>query len=59
MKSTLFLSGIGIGMLAGAALEVLAMPRQKAMKTPMGKAMQRAGVAVDRAAAQVLSAMEQ
>lgn len=44
-----FLRGVAVGMLAGAALEMVVCPYPKTRKTAVGKAMQRMGNAVDSA----------
>ena len=46
-KVSTFVTGVCVGMVAGALVEVI--PRPKTRKTAVGKAMQRMGNAVDSA----------
>ena len=47
MKITSFAWGLGVGMVAGVVVDMVAYPWPKARKTTVGKAMQRVGNAVD------------
>ena len=47
MKNVNFVKGIGLGMLAGAMLSTLMMPRRKSLKSSAGKAIKAAGEVVD------------
>ena len=49
MNMTAFLRGVCVGMVAGALVGVMVIPRPKTRKTAVGKAMQRMGNAVDSA----------
>ena len=44
-----FVTGVCVGMVAGAGVEVMVSPRRKTRKAAVGKAMQRMGNAVDSA----------
>ena len=46
-KVSTFVTGVCVGMVAGALVEVMVIPRPKTRKTAVGKAMQRMGNAVD------------
>lgn len=48
-KVSTFVTGVCVGMVAGALVEVMVSPRPKTRKTAVGKAMQRMGNAVDSA----------
>ena len=48
-KVSTFITGVCVGMVAGALVEVMVIPRPKTRKTAVGKAMQRMGNAVDSA----------
>ena len=48
-KVSTFVTGVCVGMVAGALVEVMVIPRPKTRKTAVGKAMQRMGNAVDSA----------
>jgi len=47
MKTTAFLRGMGAGAVAGAVLGAWAVSGRGAMKTGVGRAMQRVGSAMD------------
>jgi gas vesicle protein len=49
MNTTTFLRGVCVGMVAGAAVDMIVNPRPKVPKTAVGKAMRRMGNAVDAA----------
>ena len=49
MKISAFCRGLFVGMVAGAAVDMLACSAQKHRKTAVGKAMQRVGNAMDSA----------
>lgn len=49
MKMGSFAWGLGVGMVAGVVVDMVASPWPKARKTTVGKAMQRMGNAVDSA----------
>ena len=55
MNMTAFLRGVCVGMVAGALVEVMVIPRPKTRKTAVGKAMQRMGNALDSALVTVTS----
>ena len=42
-KVSTFVTGVCVGMVAGALVEVMVIPRPKTRKTAVGKAMQRMG----------------
>mgnify|MGYP000155370359 CR=1 FL=1 len=46
-KVSTFVTGVCVGMVAGALVEVMVIPRPKTRKTAVGKAMQRMGNALD------------
>ena len=46
-----FMTGLGIGMAAGAMLEAVMMPKKKGMKCASGKMMRSIGDVVDSIAA--------
>ncbi|QNL44545.1 hypothetical protein H8790_00345 [Oscillibacter hominis] len=58
MNTTAFWCGMGTGIVAGAAVAMMAGSRQQSMKTPVGKAMQKAGAAMDHAMDSFITAME-
>lgn len=49
MRTTSFLRGMGAGMVAGAAIGVIAAVKRDSMRTGVGRAMQQAGAALDNA----------
>ena len=49
MKISAFCRGLFVGMVAGAAVDMLACSTQNRRKTTVGKAMQRMGNAMDTA----------
>ena len=49
MENTAFWCGIGAGMVLGAAVGMAVSPRQRSMKTCVGRTMQHMGNAVDHA----------
>ncbi len=49
MKLGSFTWGLGVGMLAGVVVDMVASPWPRTRKTTVGKAMQRMGNAVDSA----------
>lgn len=57
MKSTAFLCGIGLGLVTGAALEMMIYPEPRSMKASVEKTMRKAGTAIDQAADHITSAM--
>ena len=58
MNTTAFWCGMGTGLVAGAAVARMAGSKPQAMKTPVGKAMQKAGAAMDQAMDSFITAME-
>ena len=58
MKTASFLRGVGAGMVAGAAVGAMIMTRRDAMKTGVGRAMQRMGNAMDAAWYDIKHAMQ-
>lgn len=48
-KAGSFLYGLCAGMVTGALLEIIVLPRPRCRKTAVGKAMQRVGNAMDQA----------
>ena len=48
-KTGAFLWGLAAGMVAGAMIEIVVLPRPRPRKTAVGKAMQRMGNAMDQA----------
>ena len=56
-KVSTFVTGVCVGMVAGAAADMAAHPYPKARKTAVGKAMQRLGNAMDSAWVGVTSKM--
>ena len=54
-KVSTFVTGVCVGMVAGAAVDMAAHPYPKARKTAVGKAMQRMGNALDSALVTVTS----
>ena len=46
-KVSTFVTGVCVGIVAGALVEVMVIPRPKTRKTAVGKAMQRMGNALD------------
>ena len=57
MKGVAFLCGIGLGMLAGTALEMMIYPEPRSMKSSVEQTMHKAGAAIDQAADHITSAM--
>ncbi len=49
MESAAFLRGLGAGAVAGAAVAVMMTAKRGAMRTGVGRAMQKAGAAMDNA----------
>ena len=49
MENTAFWCGISAGMVLGAAVGMAVSPRQRSMKTCVGRTMQQMGTAVDGA----------
>lgn len=49
MENTAFWCGIGAGMVLGAAVGMAVSPRQRSMKTCVGRTKQHMGNAVDNA----------
>ena len=58
MENTAFWCGIGAGMVRGAAVGMAVSPRQRSMKTCVGRTMQHMGNAVDNAWEDFLHAIE-
>ena len=58
MDNTAFWCGIGAGMVLGAAVGMAVSPRQRSMKTCVGRTMQHMGNAVDNAWEDFLHAIE-
>ena len=58
MENTAFWCGIGAGMVLGAAVGMAVSPRQRSMKTCVGRTMQHMGNAVDNAWEDFLHAIE-
>ena len=54
-KTGAFLWGLAAGMVAGAMIEIVVLPRPRPRKTAVGKAMQRMGNALDSALVTVTS----
>lgn len=59
MKTAAFLCGIGVGLVTGAALEMMIYPQPKSMKSTVDHTMRKAGIAIDHAADVITSAMGQ
>ena len=57
-KVSTFVTGVCVGMVAGALVEVMVIPRPKTRKTAVGKAMQRMGNALDTAMEAVAKKLE-
>jgi len=57
MSTTSFFRGVGVGMVAGAAVGAMVMSSRSAMKTGVGRAMKRMGNAMDAAWYDVQHAM--
>lgn len=49
MSCSAFWCGIGAGFVTGAAVGMLVVPKQRTMKTCVGKTMQNMGTAMDSA----------
>ena len=58
MKNTALWCGIGAGVVLGAAVGMAVSPRQKSMKTCVGRTMQHMGNAVDNAWEDFLHAID-
>lgn len=58
MENTAFWCGIGAGMVLGAAVGMAVSPRQRSMKTCVGRTMQHMGNAVDNAWEDLLRTIE-
>ena len=58
MENTAFWCGIGAGMVLGAAVGMAVSPRQRSMKTCVGRTMQHMGNAVDNAWEDFMHAIE-
>ena len=56
-KTGTFLWGLAAGMVAGAMLEIIILPRPRPRRTAVGKAMQRMGNATDQALESVAEKM--
>ena len=56
-KTGTFLWGLAAGMVAGAMLEIIILPRPRPRRTAVGKAMQRMGNAMDQALESVAEKM--
>lgn len=56
-KTGTFLCGLAAGMVAGAMLEIIILPRPRPRRTAVGKAMQRMGNAMDQALESVAEKM--
>lgn len=57
VKPARFLWGLAAGMVAGAMLEIIILPRPRPRRTAVGKAMQRMGNAMDQALESVAEKM--
>ena len=57
-KVSTFVTGVCVGMVAGALVEVMVIPRPKTRKTAVGKAMQRMGNALDTVMVAVAKKMD-
>ena len=57
-KVSTFVTGVCVGMVAGALVEVMVIPRPKTRKTAVGKAMQRMGNALDTVMVTVAKKLE-
>ena len=57
-KTGTFLWGLAAGMVAGAMLEIIILPRPRPRRTAVGKAMQRMGNALDSAMVSVAKKLE-
>lgn len=57
MENTAFWCGIGAGMVLGAAVGMAVSPRQRSMKTCVGRTMQHMGSAVDGALSDLMHTM--
>lgn len=58
MKTAAFWSGAGAGAVAGAAIGILVVSRQNAMRTGLGRAMKKMGNAMDAAVYDIRNAMQ-
>ena len=58
MDSTVFWRGMGTGLVLGAAVGMAVSPRQKSMKTCVGRTMQNMGNAVDEVWEDLLRTMK-
>lgn len=58
MRYTAFCCGAGVGMVLGAMVGMAVSPRQKSMKTCVGRTMQNMGNAVDCAWEDFLHAIQ-
>lgn len=52
-----FWAGMGTGMVAGALLGMMVPSGKQTMKTPVGKSIQKLGIAVDQAVDNIVSEM--
>ena len=57
-KVSTFVTGVCVGIVAGALVEVMVIPRPKTRKTAVGKAMQRMGNALDTVMVAVAKKMD-
>ena len=58
MKTTAFLCGVGLGMVAGAAVEMMIYPETRAMKRSVERTIRKAGHAIDHAAESITAAID-
>ena len=52
-----FYIGLGAGLVAGMAAGIMMSSRKGAMKTPVGRSIQKLGLAVDQAVDNIISEM--
>jgi hypothetical protein len=52
-----FWIGMGAGLMAGAAVGMMVPSGRQTMKTPVGKSIQKLGIAVDQAVDNIVSEM--
>ena len=52
-----FWIGMGAGLMAGAAVGMMVPSGKQTMKTPVGKSIQKLGIAVDQAVDNIVSEM--
>jgi hypothetical protein len=58
LKAGAFLRGVGVGLVAGVAMDMAVNPRPKPRKTAVGKTMEKMGAVMDSAIQSVSSMMK-